>query len=281
MAPDVIIRDGQTRELTPEEEQEHAVRCFKIDERIRDAISTGRAAMWELSLALYEFNLEEGWTALGLSSQAEWLAQPEVNMKKSMFHKLVRRHRVLAIEKHVDPETLAGLDPSKLDIVMPVIEAGHKKVSVILDDVRELGARDLAEKYIVRRTPDAGGPDDDPQAAKVQEWVDLDEPPVSAATLDGERGEELPVIDVEPVEDPEVARARERVVHAVGVVDSYVDLGGDRRKARRALDRLFEGHPLLVALLTVEHYVHGAAEDASYEVPTREQAQAAWRTLSL
>jgi hypothetical protein len=134
------------RELTQEELEDRAKECFKIHQRVVEAIKDGKAALWALAEALHEFDEARGWQALGFETLGEWLADPEIGMRQSTYHNAIRRWRKLSPK--VEPKRLVGLDPSKVTIVMGAIARNETPLDEVLDDVETLGARDLREKYI-------------------------------------------------------------------------------------------------------------------------------------
>jgi hypothetical protein len=262
------------RELTAEEQQERAQFCFQIEQRIMKAIEVGRGALWELTASLYEFHLQNGWTALGHESMNEWLAQPEIAMTKTMYMRLVRRYRELVVNRNlpvfrIDPDVdreddedldelaaeepvivLSELDPSKLDIVMPAIEEGTKKLDQILDDVKTLGARDLRETYFAPKPASSNG---------------------DASNGDAPNGE---IVEGREVDEEELKR-QTTVTESASQIASWLELGGDRRKARRHWARLQDLHPVLAALTEVQSCLEGGDE-----APERaEVAEGAWKEV--
>ena len=218
----------QARELTPEEQQARAELCRSIEVGIVQDLTEGRTAMWRLAQHCYEFNQEEGWSALGYESQNEWLAQPEIGMSRAQYMRLVRMYRELVVFRQIPEETLAGLDHSKLGIVMPVIEANAKPLDEILDDVRTMGARDLRETYIGVSPPSQDGKVDEHEPTK---------------------------------EEKAATKAAEQLNTSASIVDSWIEMGGDRRRASRHWERLLEDHPFFQALAEVNRTL-GAEEGA-------------------
>lgn len=227
--------------------------CFQLEAEIKSYIGQGRQAMWELARAMYEFNEESGWTALNYENQSEWLAQPEIGMTRTQFFRLVRKYRELVVRRELPAESLVELEPSKVDIVLPAIEEGRVTVEEALEDAKSMGARDLREHYNglapVRDKKPKGGADDD----------DDDDDDV----IDGTAHEVDP--DAQPetasrVKDKETAernKERDTMMHSAGMVSSWFELGGDRRKAKRNWPKVRELHPFFRAMQTVEDYLEG------------------------
>jgi len=266
----IIPAGAEARELTAEERQERAEVCFKLEEAIKLAIAKGREALWDLAANLHHFNENHGWSALGQETCEEWLAQPDINITKSQYYRLIRRHKELVIARDVPMKTLVQLEPSKLDMVLPSVELGRITFEEAKNDVISLGARDLKEKYVGATTkapppPPEGGADTIETTA-----VDVDAEPVRAS----ENGEM----------DPEEAKRREALRYASQRIDSWIELGGDRRSAQRQLPKLIESQPVLDAWARVQGCISGAetapvraaiAEDwelvvSSFSLPTGE-----------
>jgi hypothetical protein len=146
------------RELTDEEAEERAQRCYGLEQSIKAGLRAGREALWEVARSLHEFDEESGWSALGYEKLGDWLADPEVSMTRRTYYRLIGTHRELAARK-VKPELLPALDVSKVDIVLPAVKAGRVALDDALEDVKELGARDLRDKYLKRPDPAESVPD--------------------------------------------------------------------------------------------------------------------------
>jgi hypothetical protein len=150
--------------------------------------------------------------------------------------------------RHVPLETLVQCDPFKLDLVLPYVEENQVTLADALTDVTSLGARDLREKYIGARA-----------AARAEP-----EPAGGADTIDGQ----------------ESAPENKALRHAASVVDSWIYVGGDRRKPQRQLPRLLEVEPTLAALERVRACVAGA-DGAPRREDIREDWELVVQTLDL
>jgi hypothetical protein len=152
------------RQLSPEEWDAEVEKCVKINDRIKEALAGARKVSWELAEALYEFDQERGWTRLSYENKTEWLADPEITLTQRTYERMVRAWTVLVINRKVDPPTLASLDITKVDIVLPAVEAGRVKLKKALNDAEAMGARDLREEYVERKeraTSPAPEPDEE------------------------------------------------------------------------------------------------------------------------
>lgn len=221
------------RELSPEEQQAENTLCYKLESNVVAALNEGRAALWRLAESLSDFDAHAGWERLGYDTKTEWLAQPEINLTQRTYRRLVRAWRVLHERYGVDQATLAGLEVSKVDIVLPAIESGAKNLADALSDVKALGARDLRTEYWGPEKPLDAVPE--PAAAKdgpapISDNLDLSGPvkasevgtPVDAvlgevvdgvvADPDADQAPEEPLRDLD-------AKAFIRCTHCGGIVD--------------------------------------------------------------
>jgi len=145
-----VVVPLKARELADEEQKAHLDLCTAIEDRVRMSLARGRVAMWEMAEALYEFDQENGWTALGFATKTQWLAQPWLELEERTYRRMVRAWGGLVVMRGVDRSTLTGLDRSKVDIVMATIEGGELgqvTLEEVLEDVRTLTARALCRKY--------------------------------------------------------------------------------------------------------------------------------------
>jgi hypothetical protein len=153
-------------DLSPDEAEARSQRCFEIDAQIKSGLRAGREAMWDVARGLHEFDEENGWTALGIDSLGEWLADPEVGMTRATYFRMVKCHRFLIEQKKLAPARVAELELSKVEIVLPKLKAGSVKMDDALADVQHLGARDLREKYMRRPDPADLDPPPDPNGVE-------------------------------------------------------------------------------------------------------------------
>jgi hypothetical protein len=261
----IIPTGAEARDLTPEERQQRSEVCFALEEAIKEAIARGREALWDLAANFYHFNENSGWSALGHEDCSEWLAQPEINITKSQYYRLIRRHKEMVLGRNVPMEQLVQLEPSKLDMVLPSVELGKITWEEARDDLTSLGARDLKEKYVGATTHDKQGDGEQQGGANTIDGtaadLDPDAKPIPAADLNGDA-------------DSEEAKRRETLAYASQRIDSWIDVGGDRRLAQRQLPKLLENHPVLVALARVRACIEKAPD-----APQREDIAEDWELL--
>jgi hypothetical protein len=186
----------RARELSPEEAEALTQECFEIERRVKAAAAEGRQAGWKIAKAFYEFDEVVGWTVLGYETIGEWLAQPDLGFRKSLYYQYLRVYREIVVTRGLDlslvrpaaPATQGDspLEIDKVDIVLRSVTAGKALLEDAMDDVQSLSKSDLIEKYVR-----AGRVMPDPPAAEPVDGVD-------------ENQEEDPVIDAEVVPADEV-----------------------------------------------------------------------------
>lgn len=261
------IAAPEAAEQSPEERQERVDLCFAINERIKESIGEGRRALWDLGEALYEFDQQHGWSALGYENQTDWLAQPEIGLTRTYYFRLIRRHKEMVLHRKVELERLTALEPSKLDIVLPYIEEGKVRTKTALNDVEALSASDLRHKYIKPSQPRQMEPPPEPPEGGAEE-DDFDEE--QPETIDGT----ATAIEENGALTAEEQTELKALAHAAGQVESWLEIGGDRRKAQRGWQKLFDDHPAFVAFDTV-----GACVEGGENAPDRDVGFKAWLTL--
>lgn len=137
-------------DLSPAEAEERGRRAYELDQQVKQGIREGREALWRTAQALYDFSEMSGWSALGHDTLAEWLADPEVSMTRSTYHRMVSVWRELVVLRKLPESEVHELEASKVDIVLPAVKAGRVTLKKALKDVRALGARDLRDEYLKR-----------------------------------------------------------------------------------------------------------------------------------
>ena len=118
-----------------------------VEARIANTTSRIRQSWNLLAADLYDFNEEAMWQALGYPSFEEWLAGPEIDLKRTHAFRLIGVYRALVVERGVPPEGLGTADVTKVDVVLPAIKRGQVEVAEALADAEALSRSDLAEKY--------------------------------------------------------------------------------------------------------------------------------------
>jgi hypothetical protein len=90
---------------------------------------------------------EQLWKTLGHDSFEAWLADPVIDLSRSWVFTLVSVYSELVVLQKVPEESLRGLNPSKLQDVLPVVRKRALPVGNVLADVESLSRGDLRERY--------------------------------------------------------------------------------------------------------------------------------------
>lgn len=147
--------EAPPRPLSDAERAERAEQMYELHAEIVSGLAEGRAAMWRVCKALSEFVREHGWSADGLNydSLSGWLADPEVGITRTTCYRMIRAYEETVVVRQIPMATLQEADYTKVDLVLAKVKAGKVDVEEALADAKELGWRDLREKY--RIPPDA------------------------------------------------------------------------------------------------------------------------------
>jgi hypothetical protein len=124
-----------------------AAYAFQVQERVVAAKTTIYEAWVDMAAGLYEFSSEQLWKTLGHDSFEAWLADPVIDLSRSWVFTLVSVYRELVVLQNVPEESLRGLNPSKLQDVLPVVRKRALPVGNVLADVESLSRGDLRERY--------------------------------------------------------------------------------------------------------------------------------------
>jgi hypothetical protein len=172
-------------ELTEEEMAERAQTMYALDQQIRAGLNKGRVGLWEAAKALYEFDEQSGWSALGYESVRHYCADPGIEISRTTYKRMKRAYERTVVLRQVDFDRVKQIDYSKVDIVLGKVETGEKKIGDALDDAEALGQRDLRDEYWGPRPADDGdgsgngtidGPTPDDDETGVVYGLDDDEP---------------------------------------------------------------------------------------------------------
>lgn len=212
----IIPPPPRHKQLTKDEQQALADNAFRLDAGIRDGIRRTAKELWALSAFVYEFHEGACWALLGYDTLDEYLAQPDVTMSRTQFFRLSKVYRDLVIVRKIPVAKLEEIDPSKVHEVAPAIVRGDVKAADALADAKELGARDLRDKYRRDTPAPAASNGDDP----------LDDDPGL-----GDRAPNDP--DAEPID---TVAAMEEWIGAL--TDDFIEAYGSKVTRRRVEEAL-------------------------------------------
>lgn len=215
-----VIPAPRARELTAEEHELWVQNAFADQQTIKAGLQEARGGLWKAAEALYRFAETSGWLALGYETIGEWLADPDITLTRPTYFRMTQAWKELAVTRDVPVSTLRQLDLTKTQIALPALKAGRATVDEVIDDVEQLGARDLREKYAdpdkVRYGDTYWDPTGDGVDGLPDDAPDSSEPPI--------------LIEPSPDEDQAI------VLHAAQILMGVLlrvrrELGSDERKA--------------------------------------------------
>ena len=167
-----VVPAPQARELSKEEHEAWVTQAFNHQQQVKTGLLKARGGLWEAASALYAFTEESGWLALGYDTLGEWLADPDITLTRTTYYRMVDTWRELHVVRELDAPTLGSLDMTKVSIALPALKAGKAQLEDVVSDARELGARDLREKYValtVTPTGDQTAEEDELTAGPIEE----------------------------------------------------------------------------------------------------------------
>jgi hypothetical protein len=126
-----------------------------------------------LSLALmaegcHLLHQQEGWKHLGYETLAEYLAAPEIEISRTEFYRGVAIWSAYVLNGGVEPASLQGAGPSKLEVPLPAISAGVVTPEQAVADASSLTRKELQSHYAVLM----GGEEPEPRKRKPMEITD-------------------------------------------------------------------------------------------------------------
>jgi len=130
-----------------EDHQAQVNEAFALERGIKEKWVQINSVGWELAADLYAFHEKGAWGLLGYDTLEEFLAQPDLGMSRVQFFRSIQTWRDLVVVRKVSSTTLSTLNPSKVHEVRAAIMRGDVSVDDALEDAKELGQRDLREKY--------------------------------------------------------------------------------------------------------------------------------------
>jgi hypothetical protein len=105
-----------------------------------------------LSLALmaegcHLLHHDEGWKHLGFDTLSEYLAAPEIEISRTDFYRMVEIWSAYVLNGGVEPASLQGAGPSKLEVPLPALSAGVVTPEQAVADASSMTRKDLRSHY--------------------------------------------------------------------------------------------------------------------------------------
>lgn len=116
-------------------------------ERLLDGQARERAGFADVCGACFEIRESDGWARLGYRSIAEYLAQPEVSMRRSSFYERAAIYEWYVVTGGLDPARLSRVGWHKLKVTLGAVIDGRVDAETAVADGAALAVRDLRTKY--------------------------------------------------------------------------------------------------------------------------------------
>jgi hypothetical protein len=218
---------ADARPMSREEYEQWVAEATVHEHEVKAGLKEVRGGLWRAAKALYAFNEEVGWQALGYDTLGEWLGNPDVTLARSTYYRLLSAWHEFHVLRKIDEDTLKTLDLTKAAISLPALKRGEATVEEVMADVEALGARDMRVKYT--HVPDE-------QVVGVQTDADdnADDDGPNVETEDEQPGDFSPA---ELYEDPDTQYGTEMVPRGVAetlvaVLEAVLrEVGAPERKA--------------------------------------------------
>lgn len=155
---------AEVRPLKPNQQQARSQSAHEIHDRLIKSTAATRTMWPHQAQAIADMRNCKGWKDLNYESMAEWLTQPEINMKPSWARKLAGMLEVFT-DRGATIEQLADCDPSNLAITVRAVRAGEAEFERAIADVKSMHRSELEIRY--SEDPDAPlNADDEPEKWK-------------------------------------------------------------------------------------------------------------------
>lgn len=150
-------------------EQQVAARAHETAQFIIEARAAVEQNFWAMARGLHAFIEDRMHEPLGYDTLDEFIASPEVRLKRTQVFRMARVYRELAVERRVPLAELQTVDITKADVVLPAIKDGRVGVADALADAKALARRDLEVRYAKTDRNAADDPKDEPARAQCPE----------------------------------------------------------------------------------------------------------------
>lgn len=137
-----------TQRETGDTEQVSPVRAFDLQAAVLKDCQSMREKWVDLAGNLHAFHAAKAWTRLGADSFNEWVAQPEIALKRSQAYFLVEAWQELVVVRGAEPAVLKRADLTKMAVVLPALRRGDVDLEDALADCESLSRSDLRDKYV-------------------------------------------------------------------------------------------------------------------------------------
>lgn len=162
MNPDDLIAPDEMVAAVRSEQERAAATAYKLESEIVDGIRRIRTEWAKLAGWLYEFKQTRAWETLGYETIDVWLAAPDIEMSKSMYHHMTEAWQTLVVDHGVTVAELSKVDMSKAMDVLPALRRNQVDIETALADCEVLTRTDLRDRYQAVKPLQQGQVDDVP-----------------------------------------------------------------------------------------------------------------------
>lgn len=124
-----------------------AKQAYEVEERIKNTLQEMKRAWVYLAEDLYHFQKNAWWHDLGYASFDEWLAGPDIDLKRRQAYYLIATYKELVVEQGATPAMLEGVGISKAKVITTAVRRKEVPLVEALADAEALAHRDLVERY--------------------------------------------------------------------------------------------------------------------------------------
>lgn len=136
---------AKRKTTTPEERA--AKKAFEVEVKIKKGVGAIREVWVALAAYFHEFHAGKMWEHLGYDKFDEWLGTPEIGLGRSQVYALIEAWEELVEKRQVEESRLAGLEATKVAVVLPALRRGEVDLDTALADCEALSRSALREKY--------------------------------------------------------------------------------------------------------------------------------------
>lgn len=142
VAPSASLVEGEVLSLQGAADVAH-----QAHQQVLTGLRRTREGLIQTAAGCHALASQEGWSALGYDSLAEYLAAPEITLSRSEFYRLADIYETYVLKGEVDPAVLTGAGESKLEVPLPAIKQGLVSADVAASDAEALTRKELRDRY--------------------------------------------------------------------------------------------------------------------------------------
>lgn len=142
-----IVESGHDEAAVQAAIEAAATVAHQVDQSIRATVRAMKGMWIDLAGDLYRFNRSGMWRDLGHDTFEDYLADPELELRRRWVYELIGMYEQLVIDRDVKPDTLKALNVSKVREVLPAVRRGRVTLEQAFADAEQLTRHDLEQRY--------------------------------------------------------------------------------------------------------------------------------------